>query len=71
MTIRRRSGRNVTGLQGADKVLIRVLIQLLVRYIGSLRIYHRAHGLLPSGHHMQRSIGGGYSQTAGIVSERS
>jgi len=30
MTIRGRSGLNVTGLQGADKTLIRVLIQLLV-----------------------------------------
>jgi hypothetical protein len=29
MTIRGRSGRNVTGLQGSDKVLIRVLIQQL------------------------------------------
>jgi len=46
MTIRRRSGRNVTGLQGGDKVLIRVLIQLLVRQIGYFRIYHCAHSLL-------------------------
>jgi hypothetical protein len=71
MTIRGRSGRNVTGLQGANKVLIRVLIQLLARKIGYFRIYHRVHGHLLSGHPMQRSIGGGYSQTAGIVSERS
>jgi len=46
MTIRRRSGPNVTGLQGSDKVLIRVLIQLLTRQIGYFRIYHRVHGLL-------------------------
>jgi len=53
MTIRGRSGPNVTGLQGADKTLIRVLIQLLARQIGYFRIYHRVHGLLLSGHHMQ------------------